>query len=79
LINRRNRDSQLARRRIGKPERVPYGSPEIEQLDIYRAGRKLAPVFIFIHGGAWRSGRSKDFAGPAEMFVAAGAHYGRCD
>jgi hypothetical protein len=75
LIKRRIRDSELARRRIGEPERVAYGSAEIEQLDIYRAGRKLAPVFIFIHGGAWRSGRSKELAGPAEMFLAAGTHY----
>jgi arylformamidase len=75
LIKRRIRDSELARHRIGEPERVAYGSAEIERLDIYRARRKLAPVFIFIHGGAWRSGRSKDFAGPAEMFLAAGAHY----
>jgi arylformamidase len=75
LIKRRIRDSELARRRIGEPERVAYGSAEIERLDIYRARRKLAPVFIFIHGGAWRSGRSKEFAAPAEMFLAAGAHY----
>jgi arylformamidase len=75
LIKRRIRDSELARHRIGEPERVAYGSAEIERLDIYRARRKLAPVFIFIHGGAWRSGRSKDFAAPAEMFPAAGAHY----
>lgn len=75
LIKRRIRDSDLARHRIGEPERVAYGAAEIEQLDIYRARRKLAPVFIFIHGGAWRSGRSKDFAAPAEMFLAAGAHY----
>jgi arylformamidase len=75
LIKRRIRDSELARHRIGEPERVAYGSDEIERLDIYRARRKLAPVFIFIHGGAWRSGRSTEFAGPAEMFLAAGAHY----
>jgi arylformamidase len=75
LINRRNRDSELARRRIGEPERVAYGPAEIEQLDIYRTGRATAPAFVFIHGGAWRSGRSKDFAAPAEMFLAAGAHY----
>jgi arylformamidase len=74
-ISRRIRESELARHRIGKPERVAYGSAEIERLDIYRARRKLAPVFIFIHGGAWRSGRSKEFAAPAEMFLAAGAHY----
>jgi arylformamidase len=54
---------------------VAYGSAEVERLDIYRTARALAPVFVFIHGGAWRSGRSKDFAGPAEMFLAAGAHY----
>src|ERR1700730_10089699 len=74
-IQRRIRDSELARRHIGEPERVAYGSAEIEQLDIYRSGREPAPFFVFIHGGAWRSGQSKEFAGPAEMFLAAGAHY----
>jgi arylformamidase len=75
LIRRRISDSELARLRVGEPERVAYGPAEIEQLDIYRARRAAAPVFVFIHGGAWRSGRSKDFAAPAEMFLAAGAHY----
>ena len=75
LIKRRIRDSELARRHIGEPERVAYGPAEIERLDIYRNGREPAPVFVFIHGGAWRSGQSKEFAGPAEMFLAAGAHY----
>ena len=75
LIKRRISDSAMARRRIGQPERVAYGPAEIERLDIYRTGRAATPVFVFIHGGAWRSGRSKDFAAPAEMFLAAGAHY----
>src|SRR6266851_7082961 len=75
LIQRRIRDSELARRHIGEPERAAYGPAEIERLDIYRTCCKAAPVFVFIHGGAWRSGHSKDFAGPAEMFLAAGAHY----
>jgi len=75
LIKRRIRDSELARRHIGTPKRVAYGPAEIERLDIYRTDRKAAPVFVFIHGGAWRSGRSKDFAAPAEMFLAAGAHF----
>ncbi len=75
LIKRRERDSELVRQYIGEPERVAYGSAEIERLDIYRIAGAGAPVLIFIHGGAWRSGRSKDFAGPAEMFLAAGAHY----
>jgi arylformamidase len=75
LIRRRVRDSELARQRVGEPERAAYGPAEIERLDIYRADREAAPVFVFIHGGAWRSGRSRDFAGPAEMFLAAGVHY----
>jgi arylformamidase len=75
LIERRIAASANVRRRIGEPERIAYGTAEIERLDIYRAGHDPAPVFVFIHGGAWRSGRSKDFAGPAEMFLAAGAHY----
>jgi arylformamidase len=75
LIQRRLRDSELARRRIGEPERAAYGPAEIERLDIYRTGREAAPVLVFIHGGAWRSGRSQEFAGPAEMLLAAGAHY----
>ena len=75
LIERRISDSELARLRVGEPERVAYGQAEIERLDIYRTKRDAAPVFVFIHGGAWRSGRSKDFATPAEMFLAAGVHY----
>jgi arylformamidase len=75
LIKRRISDGELARRRIGDPERVAYGPTEIERLDIYRSRAGAAPVFVFIHGGAWRSGRSKEFAPPAEMFLAAGAHY----
>ncbi len=75
LIQRRIRDSELARGRLGEPERVAYGPAEIERLDIYCSGREAAPVFVFIHGGAWRSGHSQDFAEPAEMFLAAGAHY----
>ena len=75
LIERRIGESAIARRRIGEPERVAYGTAEIERLDIYRSARPAAPVFVFIHGGAWRSGRSKDFAVPAEMLLRAGAHY----
>ena len=57
------------------PRRVAYGTQPIEQLDIYRSARANAPVQVFIHGGAWRSGAAKDYGFPAEMFVQAGAHY----
>jgi arylformamidase len=55
--------------------RRSYGPTAIEQLDIYRAKRPNAPIFVFIHGGAWLGGEAKNFAFPAEMFVNAGAHY----
>jgi arylformamidase len=75
LIARRIADSAAARARIGAPARVAYGSAAIETLDIYRTAKAPAPVFVFIHGGAWRSGRAEEFAAPAEMFIDAGAHY----
>ena len=72
-------NSERTRQRIGAPSRVPYGPTEIEQLDIFRtdraASRNGAPVFIFIHGGAWRAGAAKTYEAPAEMFIRAGAHY----
>jgi arylformamidase len=75
LIRRRASDSLATRARIGPPERAAYGMAEIEKLDIYRAARDRAPVFVFIHGGAWRGGRAEECAAPAEMLAAAGAHY----
>jgi arylformamidase len=75
LIARRVADSQTARARIGSPERLAYGPGEVEKLDLYRCRRERAPVFLFIHGGAWRSGSARDHTAPVEMFLAAGAHY----
>jgi arylformamidase len=67
--------SDIARSKIGEPQRVAYGPAEIEKLDIYRAKRPNAPVFVYIHGGAWLAGTSRRSAFPAELFVNAGAHY----
>ncbi|HEY1287916.1 MAG TPA: alpha/beta hydrolase [Burkholderiales bacterium] len=68
-------NSDATRARLGAPRRVSYGSTAIEALDIYTTSRSNAPINIFIHGGAWRGGRAKDFGYPAELFVHAGAHY----
>jgi arylformamidase len=67
--------SEAVRARIGAPQRVAYGPSEIEKLDLYRAKAANAPVFVFVHGGLWQQGLAKDYGYPAEMFVAAGAHY----
>jgi arylformamidase len=75
IINRYASTSEEARRRIGQPVRLSYGPTAVEKLDIYRTKRANAPVFVFIHGGAWLGGEAKNYAFPAEMFVNAGAHY----
>lgn len=68
-------NSAAVRARLGEPQRVAYGPTAIERLDIYRSKQVHAPVFIFIHGGTWRTGSARDSAAPAELFVDHGAHY----
>jgi arylformamidase len=68
-------NSARARGRLGEPLRQAYGETAIEQLDIFRTQRNNAPIFVFIHGGAWLRNTAKDYAAMAEMFVRAGAHF----
>ena len=68
-------NSARTRARIGEPERRAYGESGIEQLDLFRTAKSNAPIFVFIHGGAWLRGDAKSYSAPAEMFVGAGAHY----
>jgi arylformamidase len=75
IAERRRANSAVALSVLGPPQRVAYGPSEIEKLDIYRAKRANAAIAIFIHGGAWRNGRSSDNTYLAEPFVQAGAHY----
>ncbi len=78
ILQARDRLASLAadaRKRLGDPMRVAYGPTTIEKLDIYRAARPNAPIFVYIHGGTWRTGSSARGAYPAEMFVDRGAHY----
>jgi arylformamidase len=75
IAKRRAANSELVRARLGAPMRAAYGPSEVEKLDIYRARRTKAPVFVFIHGGAWLGGEAKNYGDSAEMFVNAGATY----
>ena len=68
-------NSARTRARIGEPLRRAYGDAEIEKLDIFRADRERAPIFVFLHGGSWRRGTAKTYSAPAEMFVRSGAYY----
>jgi arylformamidase len=65
--------SRRIRARI-EPLRVSYGPSQIEALDFFDCGRPGAPVHVFFHGGAWRSGKAQDYAFLAELFLPAGVH-----
>src|SRR5690349_8408350 len=75
IADRRSERNEVALKILGKPNRVAYGPAEIEKVDIYKTRRANAPVMIYVHGGAWRSGRSEQNAYLAEPFVKAGAHF----
>ena len=56
-VSKRNaKKSAAALARLGPPRRVAYGPADIEKLDIYITKQPKAPINVFIHGGAWRSG-----------------------
>jgi arylformamidase len=75
-ITKRNaQKSAAALARLGQPRRVAYGSTEMEKVDIYVTKQTNAPINMFIHGGAWRSGNAKGAAYMSETFVDAGAHF----
>ena len=75
VIKRYASTSEEVRRRIGQPVRESYGPSAVEKLDVHRTRRANAPIFVFIHGGAWLGGEAKNYAFAAETFVNAGAHY----
>jgi arylformamidase len=85
LTKRRAANSVAARARIGEPLRFAYGPTPIEALDVYRplsnnaAAGAAAPVAIFVHGGAWRTGSASEFTFLAEPFVRAGANFAVLD
>ncbi len=75
ILERYSVNSETTRLSLGAPQRFAYGETQIEELDVYRSGHRNAPIQIFIHGGAWRSGTAAQYAFPAEVFVRAGAHF----
>lgn len=75
IVKRYATNSEQVRARLGAPKRLAYGPTPIEGLDLYPTQKPNAPVHVFIHGGAWRSGLARDAAYQAETFVNAGAHY----
>ncbi len=66
--------SQALREARGLPQRLAYGRGANEQLDFFACGRRAAPLLVFVHGGAWRSGQAQDYAFVAGPWLDAGAH-----
>jgi arylformamidase len=75
MTHRRASESARVRAVLGEPIRRAYGTTADEMLDIYPARTQNAPVIVFIHGGAWRSGTARNSSYGAEPFVRAGAHF----
>jgi arylformamidase len=79
VIRRYGDNSDGVRARLGEPETCAYGRSAFETLDLYRCQWALAPLHVFIHGGAWRLLSKRESAFPAELFVRAGAHFAALD
>lgn len=69
-----NAASDRVRERLGLPQRLQYGPTAAESLDLFTTRNAQAPVAVFVHGGAWRTGTAHNYAFLAEAFVRAGAH-----
>lgn len=74
IKDRRMMMAEIALARIGAPEVIAYGPGRNETFDLYRAGAGDRPLAIYVHGGAWRAGRAREFAALAEPFLRAGSH-----
>ncbi|UNK39963.1 alpha/beta hydrolase (plasmid) [Shinella sp. H4-D48] len=64
-------EAAIADKQLG----ISYGATLMENLDLYRPSPAptKAPIFIFVHGGAWKSLTSRVFSMVAPGPVAAGA------
>ncbi len=84
-MNRRRVSASAAiRARLGAPQRIAYGPAPIDGVDVYPARKTAgaaaaAPIAVFVHGGAWRSGTAANSAYGAETFLHAGAHFAVVD
>jgi arylformamidase len=75
IIKRYTTRSNEARTNLGVPKRFAYGPTAVEGIDVYPTITSKAPIFLFVHGGAWLRGEAKDYGFPAELFVNAGVNY----
>jgi arylformamidase len=65
-------ESQAVRRRCAGLLDLAYGDTPAERLDLFPTRHDGAPLFVFLHGGYWRSLDKSDFSFIAPEFVAQG-------
>jgi arylformamidase len=62
IFARWTEDSSTVRRRHKGTFNLAYGSSAAERLDLFPSARNGAPLFVFFHGGYWRSLDKNDFS-----------------
>eukprot|EP01037_Dinobryon_pediforme_P013526 gene13526-13645_t len=72
-------NSAQTRARLGAPKVIAYGEKPIERILLYPSSRPNAPLFVFLHGGAWRAQKAENYLYPAEMFLDQGISYAAVD
>lgn len=73
VLGRYLTNSVASRAILGEPERIAYGSSEVERFDLFRAPTSGGPAVVFVHGGAWRGATAAGYSFLAETFVRTGA------
>lgn len=66
--------SRQARQELSASLDLHYGPGQAETLDLFPARTPGGPLFVFIHGGYWRSLDKADFSFLAPALVAAGVN-----
>lgn len=62
-------ESEITRNKLDCILDVPYGPSMDETVDVFPAKEQGAPLMLFIHGGYWFSGSSKDYSFVANGLV----------
>ena len=79
ILARYAANSELTRQRLGPPRAVAYGAKPMERILLYAAPSAGAPLFLFVHGGAWHVGQASNYLFPAEVFLNQGIGYAAVD
>ena len=65
--------SEMTRARLGAPKRLARA--DTDRASTVSSKTLNATIFIFIDGGRWLFGKSKDYGYPADLFVNAEVYY----